>query len=306
MKKKIFKTLALVFAFVFMLVPFMGVQAETAIEVTDEASLIAALETGGSIILKNDIAVKNPLHAMKDATILGDGFTLSSDPTFERETSGNGSLITVHSGATVTFEDITIVNDATRSKYGIQAYDGGIAVLDGVTIENCKFGAILVNGGGLVVVDLTMSGNAYGIEFGRGTSVTNNPVILMMGTINGNQDTLLWLAENDNLEKVEFANVQGSAMTLSYDENANTLVLKDDEETVVATSNEAKDGLELIEQEIDLDDDTETEPTPEQTPSEPAENNPDTADINVMLIASLAAVGILGTVGATKKVLRRN
>lgn len=298
MKKNVVKFL--VVAFMFMLVPCMYVKAEDPVTVADEQQLIDALANGGVITLENDIAVTKPLHAYKEVTIDGAGFTLSADPSFVKEDTGNGSLITVHKDAVATFTNIKITNNAEQSKYGIQAYDGGIAVLDGVTIFDCKWGAILANGGGLIVNDLTLSNNPWGIEFGKGTNVTEDPAILMNGTIQvpegEEQVDMLYMATNDQLEKIEFGTMADSEMSLTLD--GTSLVLKDSEGTVVATSN-TKEGVTLIEQETE-----EEQPEEPTTPTEPAEENPDTADMNVIAVITLTVLGLAGATFATKKLVR--
>lgn len=296
MKKNVFKTIALAMIAVFMFMPFITVRAEEKVEVTNEEELVAALENGGEIVLKNDIAVTKPLHVSSDVTIYGEDKVLSADPSFTRDATGNGSLITVGSGVTATFMDMEITNNATNSKYGVQAYNTGVAVFAGVTIHDCKWGAILVNGGGIGVIDLTLNDNSWGIEFGQGTGVTENPGIVMEGSINGNQEKLFWLAENDDLEKVVFGNFNDSEMKISIE--GKTLVLKDSEGNTVATSNELAKEIELVEEKVEED-----EPTVTPTPEKP-ETNPDTADMNVIAMVGLAIVGFAGIAFATRKIVR--
>lgn len=302
--KNVLKTLVFTFALLFMLVPVVHAEEnllENAVEVGTEEELVAALAEGKNIVLTQDIAVTKPLHAKSDLTIYGAGFTLSADPTFTTDTADrNGSLLTVHKDAIVSLIDIVITNNADASKYGLQAYLGGF-VLQDVTIENCKWGAILVNGGGIAINSLTLNNNPWGIEFGMGDGVEEVPGIVMNGEIivGDNQEKVLWLAENDNLTGIEYANLEGTKMVLSSDGATLALTAEDGSQII---SNELADK-DLTFEEVDMGEEEPTEPT---TLVEPSEENPDTGDISIMFIATLAVLGTLGTLFTTRKVLRRN
>ena len=119
---------------------------------------------------------------------------------------------------------------------------------------------------------------------------------MMYGKISGNQEKLLYFAENDNLSLVEFANMEGSEMTLAMD--GKKLVLKNSDGSVFATSNEIKDGATI--EEVNLDDEEETP----VTKTEKKEENPNTSD-SIIAVAVLAFVGLIGAVVTTKRLARR-
>lgn len=293
MNKKLKKVLGFI-VLAFVLVPMINVRAEgIKTNVGTEEELRNALVSGGDIVLTGNIEVKAPLYANVAATIDGAGFTISASDTFTND-GANGSILAVMNGAEVVLNDITI-NKAV--KYGVQAYDGGIVSLNGVTITNSGFGAVLINGGGLIVLDLTMNDNTFGIEFGKGAFVTNEPAMLMNGTISGNQVDPIVLATNDNLGEVVVGNMPDSEMKLAVD--GKKLVLKDKDGTVVATSNEANSGVVVKEEAVDEPIPTPTPtPVPDNTPSE----NPNTND-NVGTYIVLAILGFSALAFSSKKVL---
>lgn len=289
--KKNFKKLLGFMVFAFAMIPMINVSA---LEVTDEATLRKALEAGGEITLANDIEVTAPLYANKEATIDGAGHKITAADAFVND-GGNGSILAVMTDAEVLLQDLTI--DKAK-KYGVQAYNGGIVTFNGVTITNSGFGAVLVNGGGAIVMDLTMNDNAYGIEFGKGVAVTEEPALLMAGTINGTQKDLLVLATNDNLGTVTVGNMPDSEMKLAVD--GKTLVLKDKAGQTVATSNEASGNVVVEEEEVEVPGPTPT-PTPTPTPDTTVTENPDTSD-SIMSYVVLAILG-LGALGISSKKL---
>lgn len=295
--KKFVKSMVFMFVFALMLIPTAIVKAEG---ITTEEALREALKAGGEITLGGNITVTSPLYVSVDGTTINGG-KLQAAPSFARDGS-NGSLITVTAGVTATFTDVEIVNDAAQSKYGLQAFNTGVAILNGVNIHDSKWGAILVNGGAICVIDLTLNNNGpadnrWGIEFGQAADVgENNPAIMMYGKISGNQEKLLYFAENDNLSLVEFANMEGSEMTLAMD--GKKLVLKNSDGSVFATSNEIKDGATI--EEVNLDDEEETP----VTKTEKKEENPNTSD-GIIAVAVLAFVGLIGAAVTTKRLARR-
>lgn len=302
--KKI-KLLITTFALALFIVPVIGhAEYEDATEVGTFAELVAAVENGGDIKLTADITVERPIIVTKDTTIYGDDFTL--DGTGMVRDGSNGSIITAMPEATLYLWDMTIKN---ANKYGIQAYNTGIVAVDGVTITDCTFGAILVNGGGLVVGDLTMGNNGEheggnGIEMGKGNASLEDPVIVMVGEITllpGDQTTAIFLAENDALETVEFANYEGATNTLAFENNK--LVIKGANNQVKYESNVAKEGLTLTEASLeDIPEIPEQiKPTPNPKPEQPANTpdntiteNPNTYDgILVYIVLAITGLGIL-------------
>lgn len=294
MNKKV-KKLVSFMALALALVPMVNVNAaETAgIKVGTEQELRdALLQQDESVVLTSNIEVNAPLYVDVNKVINGEGFTISASDAFAND-GANGSLLTVTQNGNVTLNNVTLDGAV---KYGLQVYNGGSAVIKKATITNSGFGAILINGGTLSVTDLTMNGNTFGIEFGKGTNVTSEPSLVMDGKISGNQVDLLVLATNDNLGKVVVENTPNSEMKLAVD--GKKLVLKDKDGKVVATSNEAKDEVVVEGEEVVVPTPTPT-PTPDNTPSE----NPNTND-GIMTYITLAILGFGALAISSKKVLQ--
>ncbi len=300
MKKSMKKFLSMFLVAALVLVPFVKVNAADPIVVENEQQLKDALAQEGEVYieLKNDITITAPLIVNGIVTIDGKDFSIDGTNIVPLpEAPSNKSIITAQPGSELVLTNITLKN---APKYGVQAYNGGAVLVNGVTIQDCSFGAILVNGGALVVQDLTMIRNGSfedgktgnGIELGKGEYVTEDPYLVMDGTFTTEeQDTAIYVAENDKLmseegSKLMFGNTENSEFKLSLENNA--LVVKDSEGTTIASSNAV---LEEITVEEDKDETTEPE-----EPTQPSEENPSTSD-NVMIFAGLAVIALgLGTV----------
>lgn len=291
MNKKIKHYIGLIL-FALALIPMTNVKA---LNVSNEGELKAALASGGDVTLTQNIAITSPLIASIDAVIDGGGYVLSSDPAFVND-GANGSILAVLNGAEVEIKNITI--DGAK-KYGVQCYDGGIALFNGVTITNSSYGAVLLNGGGAGIINLHLENNHAGIEFGKGINVNNEPALMMAGKITGNQTDLLVIANNDNLGEVTVGNNEGSEMKLAID--GKKLVLKDKDNNIVATSNEAKLGVTVKEEEATP---TPT-PTPTPNPDNTVTENPNTGD-NVIAYAILSILGTGALLVSSKKLLKNN
>ena len=256
------------FVCAFMVVPFMGVNAETTVNTYDD--LVAALKNGGEIVLGQSIDVTGPLSTDKDVTLKGNGNTLNAVYT---GTSGNQTIITSTAG-TLTLQNISLTNSP---KYGVQAYNGGNVVLDGVTISNHtdKFGAVNINGGTVTIKDLTMTDNLYGIEFAAGLNVTGTSALIMDGVIKGNQKDVLYV-DIDQItadKTISVENTENSTQKISLKDN--TIVLMEGDK-VLATSNELATGTTV---DVDGEKLQAEEPAKEPTtPEEPKDENNDVKD----------------------------
>ena len=280
--------------FAFVAVPMLNVSA---LEANNEETLKVALEAGGEVTLTSDVEINAPLYVKTDVVLNGGDFTISAGDAFVND-GPNGSIITVNSGANLTLNNVKI-NGA--KKYGVQAYAGGNVVFNKTTITNSGFGAVLLNGGAATIIDLTMNANAYGIEFGQGVGVNNTPALTMNGVINGTQDELLVLAENDNLGEVIVKNEKDSAMKLATD--GKKLVLKNANGDVVATSNDAKEGVTVNGDEEIVEPTPTPNPTPTPKPDEKPSENPDTFD-GIATYIALAILGCGALVISSKKVFQ--
>ncbi len=232
----------------------------------DEQSLTTALSeavTGDTVEITQNISLKTPLGITdKNITINGKGNTITKDPEWENVGS-NGTFISVGANAKVTLSNITLKDSA---KYGVQAYNGGYVILDNVTINNCGFGAVLVNAGTVEVRNLTLgrngSPNNNGIEIakGSGTDAANVPTVIMNGKLTSSEEeNVVYVAENNpSLEEFEVENAEGTDDKIFV--SGNTVVITDKEGKILYTSNEIG--------EINVEGDKYTEPKEEEPKKE--------------------------------------
>ena len=287
------------FVCAFMVIPFMGVIAETTVNTYDD--LVAALKNGGEIVLGQSIDVTGPLSTDKDVTLKGNGNTLNAVYT---GTSGNQTIITSTAG-TLTLQNISLTNSP---KYGVQAYNGGNVVLDGVTISNHtdKFGAVNINGGTVTIKDLTMTDNLYGIEFAAGLNVTGTSALIMDGVIKGNQKDVLYV-DIDQItadKTISVENTENSTQKISLKDN--TIVLMEGDK-VLATSNELAtgttvdvDGEKLQAEEPAKEPTTPEEPKDENNDVKDEVENPKTSDGIMITVAALALSSVIVFVARKK------
>lgn len=165
--------------------------ASTEIPVTDEADLVEAIKTDGAVItLQNDITLDTTaLEVYTNVTINGNGHSIIGKSTMVGVSSPNNkSIVTAMPGAEITLSNVIIEN---AIKYGVQAYTGGTVTLNGVTINNCGFGGVLINGGTVIVNELSLglngTGANNGIEMDKGTGVSESPTLIMDGRLSTTQ-----------------------------------------------------------------------------------------------------------------------
>lgn len=220
------------------LIPSISNAAERSVADKDELIDAITNATDGDVItLTDNIVIDQPLSTSKDITINGK-FTISADESWT-STSGNQTMITALTGAEVTIEDITLQGGP---KYGVQAYEGGKVILDGVTIQNCKYGAVLVNGGIAEIKNLNLGKNGTGanngIEIGKASGLTNDPKVIMNGTISSTEaENVIYIAQNDSLSTFEVENTESSTYKLYT--TGKKVIVTDNSNNVVYKSNES-------------------------------------------------------------------
>ena len=212
--------------------------------VSNEADLKDAIEKADNndvITLTDNIQLTAPLETTgKTFTINGAGHTISKAEEFAANGS-NASLFTVGSEGKVTLTDITF---SGSDKYGVQAYNGGHVILDKVTIENNKFGGVLVNAGTVEVIDLTLGKNGEtknnGIEISKGDSVSSeiNPKLVMNGKITTDEkENVVYIAENDkNLTTFDVESTENSEYKIFTE--GNKIVITDSNNKILFESND--------------------------------------------------------------------
>lgn len=307
----------------FVLVGVIGVVAlpgmVSAAEVTvcadgcDYTSLKTAADsvsTGDTIYLNEDITISsvNDIVAItgKEITIEGkDGVTITGyrdDSVTNEDLSGvNHSLITAGENAKIHLKNVSLVDS---QKYGVQAYNGGYVSLDNVTINNCRYGAVLINAGTVEVVNLNLGSNGEngvnnGIEVSKSVkleSSTSQPQLVMNGTISSAvKENVIRFADDDNDATTGFIIENKENSTDKILANGNTVVITDSNNDIKFTSNEVT--APVTGDKYD-DPNSETDPT---TPTNPDDDktevtNPETFDgiiVSVIaLVLGLAAVSV--------------
>ncbi len=209
------------------------------------ASTIASAGDGDTININANIQLTDPIDiGDKSLTINGNGHTISRAEAWQTGRT-NATLITVGgTGHTLTLKNVTLKGS---EKYGVQAYNGGYLILDNVTILDCAYGGVLVNGGSLEVISLTLGQNRpegnNGIEIGMGEDVTVTPTLIMNGEIITDEtEGVINIATNDELTGFDVENKEGSEQKIYI--NDNQVVVTDQNNDILYTSNEV-DGLDI-------------------------------------------------------------
>ena len=225
------------FIAIFAITFFIPNFTKAATPVTDESSLLSAISSvsdGETITLQNNITVTAPIVIQKQITIDGNGYTItgSSDWT---STSGNQTMFTAQfSDAKLTLKNINLQNGP---KYGVQSYDGATVILDNVSINGFKYGAVLANGGKVEVRKLHLGYNGTnannGIEIDKGASATNNPTLVMNGTLTTDtNENVVRAAENGHLTEFTVTNTENTTNKVVI--AGGNVVLTDSENNIIS------------------------------------------------------------------------
>ncbi len=314
------------FATLFIAVFALGVVNVSAkeIPVTDEATFRDALNsavTGDTVVLNNSITLSkkdnSPGVADKEITIDGNDFTITGWRDEAGSLSSDQSIITAGANGIVHLKNVTLTN---AQKYGVQAFNGGYVSLENVTINDCRYGGILLNAGTIEVISLNLGFNGQnpdgqggilnnGIEVS--TSVKLNepnaiPSIIMNGTINSTEkDNVIYFASDANDNTKGFIVENTDTTTDKILVNGTTAVITDANNEVKYESNELKEGT-VFEGEDYTPNIEVTDPVEPTTPSEEAnsdtngEENPETSD-GILLFLGLTVVGFAGVALTYKK-----
>lgn len=304
------------FATLFIAVFALGVVNVSAkeIPVTDEATFRDALNsavTGDTVVLNNSIMLSSKDYAPevtdKEITIDGKDFTITGWRDEAGSLSSNQSIITARANGIVHLKNVTLTN---AQKYGVQAYNGGYVSLENVTINDCRYGGILLNAGTIEVISLNLGFNGQnpdgqggilnnGIEVS--TSVKLNepnaiPSIIMNGTINSTEkDNVIYFASDANDNTKGFIVENTDTTTDKILVNGTTAVITDANNEVKYESNELKEGT-VFEGEDYTPNIEVTDPVEPETPTDEVKNeevNPETSD-GIALFLGLTIVGFAG------------
>lgn len=238
-KTILFFTLLLV---TFTVYPILSNATITTIGNEDElVNTIKSAQNGDTINLNTNIYLSKPIEMTdKTITINGNGFTISRNTETWSESGDNATLITAGAGATLTLTNISLTNS---QKYGVQAYNGGHVILDGVTISNCGYGGVLVNAGTVEVKNLNLGYNGdksnNGIEIAKGKTTSGDftPTLIMNGTLTTDQtENVVYVAENDKVTGFELVNTDSSVNKIYF--NDNKVVVTDQNNNIIFQSNE--------------------------------------------------------------------
>lgn len=284
----------------------MNVDAKEVASKQELKDAISNANPGDTITLTQSITLDDKddiLFTDKEITIEGasEGITITGwrDDNVEKPT-GNQSIITVLSGGKIQLKNLTLVNS---QKYGVQAYDGGYISLENVRINNCRYGAVLLNGGTVEIISLSLGANGEGsnngIEVSKSVNLAdsnNQPSIVMNGTLSSDiEENVIRFADDANDRTTGFIIENKETTTDKILVKGNTVVVTDATNEIKYQSNELQQGATFEGEEytpnIDVTDPIEpTEPTEEVN----NETNPETSD-GILLFLGLTIVGFVGT-----------
>ncbi len=281
----------------------MNVDAKEVASKQELKDAISNANPGDTITLTQSITLDNKddiLFTDKEITIEGasEGITITGwrDDNVEKP-AGNQSIITALSGGKIQLKNLTLVNS---QKYGVQAYDGGYISLENVRINNCRYGAVLLNGGTIEIISLSLGtngeGSNNGIEVSKSVNLAdsnNQPSIVMNGTLSSDiEENVIRFADDANDRTTGFIVENKETTTDKILVKGNTVVVTDATNEIKYQSNELQQGATFEGEEytpnIDVTDPV--EPTEEVN----NETNPETSD-GILLFLGLTIVGFVGT-----------
>ena len=283
MKSKFYIKVLLIILLAVSLITIPNISNATERTANDEGTLTSAIAsaTDGDVInLSQDITITAPIEVSgKSITINGNGHSIIAGYT---GTSGNKTILSaVSTGSVIKLKNITLKNSP---KYGVQAYDGGKVILNQVTLSNNAYGGVLVNGGTVEVINLSLIGNKTGIEISKSKSITSNnePTLIMNGKLTSDAtDNVIYLANDPNDNTTKF------------------VIEKVNDNNILYTSNETTAQIDVEDYEEnhpETEENTEANNTVESNRVE----NPHTGD-SILVYAVAGIIAIIGIATLTKK-----
>lgn len=293
----------------------MNVDAKEVATKQDLKDAISNANPGDTITLTQSIKLDDEndiLFTDKEITIEGanESITITGwrDDEVEKP-AGNQSIITALAGGNIHLKNLTLVDS---QKYGVQAYDGGYVSLENVRIDNCRYGAVLLNGGTVEIISLSLGTNGEGanngIEVSKSVNLAasnNQPSIVMNGTLNSDvTENVIRFADDENDGTTGFIIENKETTTDKVLVNGNTAVVTDATNEIKYQSNELQQGATFEGEEytpnIEVTDPVEPT-TPEEVTEEVSnEANPETSD-GILLFLGLTVVGFAGTALAYRR-----
>lgn len=293
--------------------PIVNTNAKESVKVANKEELKEAVlfaSNGDVIELTDNIKLDSQDDSIdvsgKEITIDGAGFTITGwrDDEIEKPSGNQSIIVALQTGAVVHLKNVKLVDS---QKYGVQAYDGGYIDLDNVEINNCRYGAILVNAGTVEIINLKLGSNGEsannGIEVSKSVNITNPdsvPSIVMNGTITSTlKDNVIRFADDDNAATTGFIIVNKETSVDKILVNDTTVVITDKNNEIKFVSNELKEGTEIKGDDYVPNDSEDNNTTPE-VPA--GEDNPETSDALLLIIITLITTSVVG--GFTFKALK--
>ena len=280
------------------LIPSISKATDQTVGTFDElVNAINNAQENDTITLTANIDVTAPITVSgKTITINGAGFSINGTDELGQVEGANKSLITTMAGSNVTLTNVKLQNSP---KYGVQAYDGGKVILNQVTLSNNAYGGVLVNGGTVEVINLSLIGNKTGIEISKSKSITSNnePTLIMNGKLTSDAtDNVIYLANdpNDNTSKFVIENTDNTENKILA--SGNKVVVTDVNNNILYTSNETK-------KQIDVEDYEENHPETEENNTIEENNkveNPHTGD-SIFGYVATGIIAVMGIAILTKK-----
>lgn len=293
--------------------PIVNTNAKESVKVANKEELkeaVLSASNGDVIELTDNIKLDSQDDSIavsgKEITIDGAGFTITGwrDDEIEKPSGNQSIIVALQIGAVVHLKNVKLVDS---QKYGVQAYDGGYIDLDNVEINNCRYGAILVNAGTVEIINLKLGSNGEsannGIEVSKSVNITNPdsvPSIVMNGTITSAlKDNVIRFADDDNDATTGFIIVNKETSVDKILVNDTTVVITDKNNEIKFVSNELKEGTEIKGDDYVPNDSEDNNTTPE-VPA--GEDNPETSDALLLIIITLITTSVVG--GFTFKALK--